>query len=102
MYRQRMASTWGVVGAVVIDHERLAWWMYVDPPKRQSRHRVGLRNVVRRFERAVAILDHRLRHAVLAGPPELTELGSCPTDWILDVWVLRWIEQISEGLPGGG
>jgi hypothetical protein len=51
---------------------------------------------------AVAILDYRLRHPVLARPPELSELGRRPADRISDVRVLGWVEQISERLPGGG
>ena len=82
------------------DHERLARWMHIDPPERQPRHRVRLRNVVRRLEGAVAILDHRLRHAVLARPPELAQGVGDPADRIADVRVLGWVEQISEDCPG--
>jgi hypothetical protein len=70
------------------DHVRLAWWMHIDPPERQPRDRVGLRNVVRRFERAVAILNHRLSHPVLARPPELAQGVSDPADRISQVRVL--------------
>src|SRR6187402_3224359 len=91
MYRQRIASTCSRRGRG--DDECFARRMHIDPPKCQPRHRVGLRNVVRRLECAVAILDHRMRHAVLPGPPKLTELGCCPAHWIADVRIPRWVEQ---------
>jgi hypothetical protein len=83
------------------DHEGLAWWMHIDPPKRQPRHRVRLRNVVRCLECAVAVLDYRLRHAVLARPPELAQGRSDPSHGIAYVRVLRRIEQICENRPFG-
>jgi hypothetical protein len=55
------------------DDEGLSRRMHIDPPQRQPRHRVRLRNIMRRLEGAVAVLDHRARHAVLARPPELAQ-----------------------------
>jgi hypothetical protein len=40
---------------------------------------------MRRLEGAVAIVDHRLHHAMLARPPELSQLGRHPSNWIPDV-----------------
>ena len=59
--------------------------MYINPPEGEPRHGVRLRNVVRRLEGAVAILDDRLRLAVLARPPELTQSQSEPSDGITDL-----------------
>jgi hypothetical protein len=66
------------------DREGFVRWMHVDPPKAPALTSWRLRNVMRRLEGAVAILDHRLRHAVLARPSELTQCRSDPTDWIPD------------------
>jgi hypothetical protein len=54
---------------------------------------------MRRLEGAATMLNHRLSHAVLAGPPELAQSVGDSYDRIPDVRVLWWVEQIGENGP---
>src|SRR5215213_1832689 len=55
-----------------------------------------------RLDNRLAVLGGCLDHLGLPRPQVFAHDVAHPTDWIWDVRVLRWVEQISEGLPCGG
>jgi hypothetical protein len=50
----------------------------------------------------VAMIENRLEDLPLLAPQELTKAVAHPTDWIADIWVLRWIEQFGEAAHADG
>jgi hypothetical protein len=61
---------------------------------------VALAGVVSALDGDVAIADDRFEDLSLLAPEKLAKAIAHPADRIADVRVLRWVEQISEGLPG--
>jgi hypothetical protein len=63
---------------------------------------VALAGVVSAFYRHIAMANERFQDPPLLAPKKFAKAIAHPSDRILDVWVLRWVEQISENGPSGG
>jgi hypothetical protein len=64
--------------------------------------RTGLADRVSRLHGHLAVLHDRIEHFDLARPQVLAHDVAHVADGIARVQVLRWVEQIGEGLPRGG
>jgi hypothetical protein len=74
----------------------------IEPPCNCPRRSVALAGVMRALDRDVAITDNCFENLSLLAPEELTKAIADPSDWIAEVRILGWVEQIGECLPGGG
>ena len=84
------------------DDQGFADGMDGDPSKHQTGECPGLPDRVRRHDHGVVVVDDVLDHLRLARPQLLTEHVADVAGGIMDVRVLGWVEQISEGLPRRG
>jgi len=71
-----------------------------DPPGDQPGDDAGLAGAVARPQDSTPVVDDRAGDPLLTRPEVLAEHVAHPTDRIPDVWILRRIEQVGEGLPG--
>ena len=68
----------------------------IEPPCNCSRGTVALAGVVSAFYRHIAMANEHFQDLPLLAPKKFAKAIAHRSDRILDVWVLRWVEQISE------